>query len=149
VTDWLRKLRVIADYWFGKGAGEKLISGDVKIIYGTTKRPRQVWERDKRLFSIRAEDFYFILAWGALKIKDYLHRINIKLSSLEKRSSIFPADIERIEGNFLPGENVLIMHKETPLAVGIAKISSEEAKTVKFGEVVKIKEKFERARENK
>ncbi len=146
--EWVKRLRVIADYWFGKGAGEKLIPDNVKIIFGTTKRPRQVWEGNKRLFSIRAEDFYFILAWGALKIKEFLPKVYIKLPNLEKRSSIFPADIERVEGSFLPGENVLIMRNNSPLAVGIAKISSREAETVKFGEVIKIKEKFEKAKGN-
>ena len=138
---WINKLKAIADYWFGKGSGEKLLEGNIKIIYGTTKRQRQVWEGNKRLFSIRAEDFYFILAWGALKIKDHLKKVYVKVDNLE-RSAIFARDIEKVDETILPGENVLILKDNKILGVGLAKVSSYEMKTMKFGEVIRIKEKF-------
>jgi len=142
-VDWLTKLRNIADYWFGKGAGEKLLPDDVKIIFGNTGRPRQVWLGDRRLFSIRSEDFYYILAWGALRIQNYLKKVEIKSDvSLKNRGSVLRGDIVKVEDDIIPGENVLVVQKDKPVAVGIAKLSSYEMKTSRYGEMIRIKEKF-------
>ncbi|AAR39153.1 NEQ305 [Nanoarchaeum equitans Kin4-M] len=136
--DWLKVLRNIADYWFGPNTGKMLIPDNAKIIFGKTNRPRQVWYNNRRLFSIRAEDFYYILGYGALLIKDKLKKVYID-TSLEKKSSIIGKDIKDYD-KFKPGENVLIYYNNKPIAVGIARLSYKEI----YGnnEIIKIKEKF-------
>ena len=82
------------------------------------------------------------MAWGALKIKEYLKKVYVKIDSLENRSAIFARDIEKVDETILPGENVLILKDDKILGVGLAKVSGYEMKTMKFGEVIRIKEKF-------
>ncbi len=69
----LERVRVIADYQFGKGVREKLFPDGVRFMLSRTGRIRQVIEGDKRIATIRANDGFLILsAYGGQKLHDVL-----------------------------------------------------------------------------
>ena len=69
----LERVRIIADYQFGKGVGEKLFPDGVRFMLSRTGRIRQVIEGDKRIATIRANDGFLILsAYGGQKLHDVL-----------------------------------------------------------------------------
>lgn len=69
----LDRVRTIADYQFGKGAGSALFPDGVRFIMGRTGRLRQVLEGEKRIATLRASDGFLILsAYGGQKLKEAL-----------------------------------------------------------------------------
>lgn len=69
----LDRIRIIADYQFGKDVGEKLFPDGVRFVLSRTGRVRQVLEGDKRIATVRANDGFLILsAYGGQKLKDAL-----------------------------------------------------------------------------
>ncbi len=69
----LDRMRTIADYQFGKGAGAILFPDGVRFIMGRTGRVRQILEGDKRIATLRANDGFLILsAYGGQKLKEAL-----------------------------------------------------------------------------
>lgn len=69
----LERMRVIADYQFGKGVGEKLFPDNVRFVLSRTGRIRQVVEGDRRIATVRASDGFLTLsAYGGQKLKEAL-----------------------------------------------------------------------------
>ncbi|HTX43542.1 MAG TPA: PUA domain-containing protein [Methanocella sp.] len=69
----LDRIRTIADYQFGRGAGEALFPDDARFILGRTGRVRQILEGEKRIATLRASDGFLILsAHGGQKLKEAL-----------------------------------------------------------------------------
>lgn len=69
----LERLRTIADYQFGKGAGAALFPDDVKFILSRTGRVRQIVLGSKRIATVRANDGFLILsAFGGERLKPVL-----------------------------------------------------------------------------
>jgi len=58
----LRKIRSVANYQFGKGAGDALFKGDIKVVKSrTTGKIRNVICNGKHVVSMRASDGFFTL----------------------------------------------------------------------------------------
>jgi uncharacterized protein with predicted RNA binding PUA domain len=69
----IERLRRIADYQFGRGAGAALFPDGVRLIVGRTGRVRQALEDDRRIATLRASDGFLTLsAYGGQKLKEAL-----------------------------------------------------------------------------
>ncbi|MEA1966363.1 MAG: pseudouridine synthase, partial [Euryarchaeota archaeon] len=69
----LRKARIIADYQFGRGAGDALFPDDVTFRLSTTGRIRQVLHGKERITTLRASDNMFTLGkLGASRLHAFL-----------------------------------------------------------------------------
>ena len=69
----LKRVRTIADYQFGKGAGDVLFPDNVTFQMSTTKRVRQILLDGKRIATVRARDGLLTLSVsGAGKIHEYV-----------------------------------------------------------------------------
>ena len=69
----LRKVRIIADYQFGRGAGDALFPCDVTFRLSTTGRIRQVLQGKERITTLRASDNLFTLGkLGAYRLHAFL-----------------------------------------------------------------------------
>ncbi|RZB32866.1 MAG: conserved protein with predicted RNA binding PUA domain [Candidatus Argoarchaeum ethanivorans] len=79
----LKKIRLIADYQFGRGAGNTLFPEDVTISYSNTRRIRQVRYRGMRLATLKAQDGMFTLG----------------IVSAEKLHRFFPQPLLRVTVN--------------------------------------------------
>ena len=69
----LDRLRTIADFQFGKGAGKALFTDDVKFVMSRTGRVRQITAGNRRIATVRANDGFLILsAFGGERLKAVL-----------------------------------------------------------------------------
>lgn len=73
MTDHLKRVRTIADFQYGRGAGEALFPDCSRFQMSKTGRVRQVTLDGKRIATVRARDGLFTLGMeGAVRLHSYL-----------------------------------------------------------------------------
>ena len=131
-TDFeLRRLKAIADFQYGKGAGDALFSKNISIERSRgTKRIRFVYQGKIRVCSFRPKDGYLVpsLLGGEILHKNGLGFVVIISSEAEpfvrKGKTVFAKHVLEADGGISPKEEVIItnLNKEY-LGIGTAKIS--------------------------
>lgn len=147
--DYLKIIRTIADYQFGKNVGKKLFPKDVKIeISKKTGRMRRIYLEDKLLATLEPTTGFLILTYyGGLRLKEILeypkYRIvisNKAVPFVSKGRSVFCKFVIDLDPNLLPKEIVLIVDKKDNLiAIGETVLSAIEIKQFKNGVAAKVK----------
>ena len=145
----LKIVRDIANYQFGRNAGEKIFPDDCRVeVSKRTGRPRYVYLRDEVIATIRYPDNLIALTpKGAERLRDALGerapRITVKREKVEKvRKGVSPAagDMIACSDAIRPGDEVLVESEDGEmLAVGRAIISAQTMKEVGHGAIVKIR----------
>lgn len=150
----LKKIRSIADYQFGKGAGAALFTGDIKIIKSkNTGKIRNVIVDGEHVASLRAEDGFFTLRiQGAYR----LHRkfkfprlrvvVNDDSAQFNKQGrNVFAKFVVEMDANLRPGDEVLVVNEKDELvAVGRTLMNREECLNFQKGMCVKVREGVDR-----
>ena len=73
ISNHLKRVRIIADFQFGRGTGEVLFPEGSEFMLSRTKRIRQITFERKRIATIRAKDGLLTLSMeGARSIHSYL-----------------------------------------------------------------------------
>ena len=144
----LDRVRTIADYQFGKGAGNALFPDGVRFIMGRTGRLRQVVQGNKRIATLRANDGFLILsAFGGQKLKEALpfpqKRVIMNDDSapfVAKGKTAFCKFIVDCDPEIRALEEVLLVDKEDNLlATGQALLCAAEMKAFKKGTAVSVR----------
>lgn len=144
----LERVRVIADYQFGRGAGEALFPDGVRFIMGRTGRLRQVLEGDKRIATLRANDGFLILsAHGGQKLKEALPFPNKRVVMnddaapfVAKGKTAFCKFVVDCDPEIRALEEVLLVDKDDNLlATGQALLCAAEMKAFKKGTAVSVR----------
>ena len=144
----LERVRVIADYQFGKGVGEKLFPDGVRFMLSRTGRIRQVIEGDKRIATIRANDGFLILsAYGGQKLHDVLpfprRRVIMNDDAapfVAKGKTAFCKFIVDCDPEIRALEEILLVDKDDHLlATGQALLCAAEMKAFKRGIAVNVR----------
>jgi len=145
----LGRVRVIADYQFGAGAGAGLFPGDCRFTLSQTGRVRQVLLGDARLATLRAYDGRLTLSFaGAERLREVLlppaYRVGIDPSVSEfipKAKTAFARHVVSTDPGIRAGDEVLIVTAEDGLlATGMALLSGPEMLSFNYGPAVKIRE---------
>ncbi len=146
----LRKIRAIADYQFGKGAGDALFSGDVKLICSkNTGKIRNVIVDGEHIASLRAGDGLFTLRiHGAVRLHRKFKRPKLRVVVSEESAefnrvgkNVFAKFVVKADKNIHPGDEVLVVTKKDELvAVGKSLMNSIEMKHFNKGMAVKVRE---------
>ena len=145
----LRIVRDIADYQFGRGAGEKLFPSECVVeVSKRTGRPRYVRLDGDIIATIRYPDNMIALSLrGAERLRETLGdrapRIVLRESGMERvlrGMSPLAADIQYCSDGIRPGEEVLVESSDGKLiAIGRAITSSRIMRELKTGAVIKIR----------
>ena len=144
----LRRLRAIADYQFGPGAGKALFPNDVEIVRSRkTGRIRQVKHRGELLATVRASDGLLVLTiHGAKRLLPFLGRRHVVVVSGEaapfvaQGRSAFAKHILEADPEIRPGDEVLVVDPDGRLlAVGKALLAGPEMMAFKRGVAVKVR----------
>jgi predicted RNA-binding protein (TIGR00451 family) len=144
----LYKLRAIADYQFGSGAGDILFPDNVRIEYSkNTLRPRHIYLGDTLLASFRPNDAqYTITIEGAKrlnKLSSYTGYVIVNsnvLEFIEIGKNLFAKHVTEAGHNIRPGDEVIIRDSSgCVVAVGKAILNSEEMRSFKKGIAVKTR----------
>jgi uncharacterized protein with predicted RNA binding PUA domain len=144
----LERVRTIADYQFGSGAGNALFPDNVRFIMGRTGRIRQVVEGGKRIATLRANDGFLILsAYGGQKLKEALpfpkKRVIMNDDAapfVAKGKTAFCKFVVDCDPEIRALEEVLLVDKDDNLlATGQALLCAAEMKAFKKGTAVSVR----------
>jgi len=150
----LKKIRSIADFQFGNGAGDALFSGEVKILKSkNTGKIRNIVVDGEHIASLRAEDGFFTLKiHGAMRLhrafKAPRMRIFVNEDSAQfnrEGRNVFAKFVIDCDENIRPGDEVLIVDaNDNLLAVGKTLMNCWEIKHFTQGMCVKVREGIDR-----
>ncbi len=147
--DIIKRLRAIADYQFGRGAGTALIPEDAEVVYSKrTGRPRHVFHDGKLIATLRAEDGMFALTLdGAERLVRAMPKLPCIVVVKDEAAphvaegrSLFCKFVLRASRRLRAGEEVILVDRSyRVLAVGKALLSGEEMLRMKRGIAVKVR----------
>lgn len=143
----LARLRAVADYLFGKGAGISLFPDRIRLVK-SSGRIRQVWLDGEPLCSIRATDGHIILnRRGAELLHSAIKppRLRVVVSDaaapfVASGRTVFAGHVLEADPEIRPGEEVLVVNRRDELlASGTALLSGEEMSAFRHGVAVKVR----------
>nr|WP_301287490.1 PUA domain-containing protein [Methanocalculus alkaliphilus] len=145
----LRRVRRIAEFQFGRGAGEALFPETCTFQYSTSKRIRYISDGGRRLATVRAQDGRLTLSY------DGAERIHAFSAPPMGRVILHPEAVPFV----LAGKNAMAKHvigadpdiraedevfvvdeEDTLLATGMAVLSGSEMLEFKYGGAVKVRQ---------
>ncbi len=146
----LRKIKMIANYQFGMGAGDALFSGNLKIVKSkNTGKIRNVFVNGVHVASLRADDGFFTLKIeGARRLHTHFPfphlRVIVSDESAEFNSigkNVFAKFVLDADNNIRPGDEVLVVDEQDNLiAVGRTLMNRFEMLHFSKGMAVKVRE---------
>lgn len=148
----LKRVRTIADYQFGKGAGEALFPENVEFQFSSTKKVRQVLLDRNRLATVRAKDGMLTLGIeGARRLHGFTkypkQRVVVNSDAapfVSKGKSAFAKHVIAVDDNIRAGEEVLVVDEDDKLlATGKAVLSAIEMLAFKKGMAVDVRSGIE------
>lgn len=149
MEDTLRRIRSVADYQFGKGAGAKLFPRNVEITFSKrTGRIRYVYFGGERLVTLRPTDGLFSLSIaGARKIvenakstKCFVIVKNGVSKFIAEGGDVFAVHVVKASSEIRPKDEIIVVDESSRiLAVGRAVLSGEEMTVFKVGVAVKVR----------
>jgi uncharacterized protein with predicted RNA binding PUA domain len=145
----LDKVRSIADYQFGQGAGNALFPDNIKIEYSKrTGRIRYINYEGERLATLRPTDGLYSLSVKAAKTltenlpsaKCFVTVQTDVSKYIAKGGDVFAVHVVNVEETIRARDEVIVLDEQkNVLAVGRAVLSSEEIKAFKTGVAVKVR----------
>lgn len=145
----LEKIREIANYQFGYGAGNALFPDSAIIEYSkNTGRIRHIFNGEKLLANYRPNDALFTLTIaGAEKLVRELPEIKCRVMLLEDvkefiedGKNLFAKHVVDASQNIRPGDETIVVDKGNEvIGVGKAILTPEEMKAFSSGVAVKIR----------
>jgi len=149
----LEKIRSIANYQLGKGAGNALFPNNANIVFSkTTGRIRHIYLRRKLLATLRPTDGLFSLTiHGAKRLLRGINspRLWVKVSNetaffIAKGRSVFAKHVTSADPEIRPQEEAIVLNEDNKVvAVGKAVLTGKEMTVFKRGVAVKIRRGIE------
>ena len=144
-----QRIKMIADYQFGNGAGDALFNGEVEIVKSRkTKKIRHVYDDQELIVTLRASDGVFVLAReGARRLHSYLpypkNRVVVNQDAepfAREGKSIFAKFVINCDIDIHAKEEVLIVNEEDQLlAFGKSLLNGKEISDFNTGQAVKTR----------
>jgi len=145
----LHKIRSIANYQLGKGAGKALFPDTAKVVLSRrTGRIRHIYLGSVLLATLRPSDGMFSLTVaGAQRLMKGLKpsRLWVKVQKdaepfVARGKSVFAKHVMDVDDEIRPQEEVVVIgEKNYVLAVGKAVLTGKEMKAFKCGVAVKVR----------
>ncbi|WP_400208120.1 tRNA guanosine(15) transglycosylase TgtA [Candidatus Methanomassiliicoccus intestinalis] len=144
------RVKAVADYQFGKGAGEAFLNGEVKIVKSkSTGKIRNVLLNGEHILSMRANDGFFTLRPPGAKILLQTFprprlRVIVKDDAVpfnREGKNVFCAFVEECDKDLRLTDEVLVVdQKDNLVAIGRAMMIREEMLSFQTGVAVKVRE---------
>jgi uncharacterized protein with predicted RNA binding PUA domain len=148
----LKRVRTIADYQFGGGAGEILFPENVEFQFSTTKRIRQILLGNNRIATVRAKDGMLTLSiLGAGKLHEFFQypcqRVVVNSDAapfVAKGKTTFARHVVAVDPEIRAGQEVLVVDEnDRLLATGKTMLSTLEMQAFKKGIAVDVRSGIE------
>jgi uncharacterized protein with predicted RNA binding PUA domain len=144
----LRRVRTIADFQFGRGAGSALFPDDSEFLMSRTNRIRQVSSNGTRIATVRAKDGFLTLSKeGALRMHDFLelpaYRVTVHADAVPfvlKGKTLFAKHVVDVDPSIRAMDEVLLVNLENDLLItGQALLCAAEMKDFNYGAAVAVR----------
>jgi len=146
----LQKIRSVADYQLGKGAGKALFPDNVHIAFSRrTGRIRHIYLNHELLATLRPTDGMFSLTITGAKrllrgsVKSPRLWVKVQRDAepfIVKGKSVFAKHVVDADDEIRPQEEVVVIGgNDEVLAVGKAVLTGREMKAFKHGVAVKVR----------
>ncbi|MBI5253874.1 MAG: DUF5591 domain-containing protein, partial [Euryarchaeota archaeon] len=140
------KMQAIADYQFGRGAGEVLFE-DVRAEIARTGRIRRIYSGSVLLATLRAQDGFLILtpqgAKKLLRLPYSRNRVVVNKDAEEfvkEGKSVFAKFVLDCDPEIRPYQEVVVVNeKDEFLATGTAVLNAQEMQAFKKGIAVRVR----------
>jgi len=138
----LKRARIIADYQFGRGAGEALFPDDTTYSLSKTRRLRYLYSKKDRIATVRASDNLLTLSMlGAGRLHSFFPSPCLRIVAMEdaapfvaKGGNLFAKHVLSVDSEIRAGEEVLVVDaQDRLLATGTAVLAPEEMLQIKRG----------------
>jgi uncharacterized protein with predicted RNA binding PUA domain len=146
----LERLRIVADYQFGAGAGTALfpVDDDLELRRSTSGRPRQVHAAEGRLVSYGTDGRFTLGLTGGRRLIDALaapaYRVVVGDESepfVREGKNVFAKFVAEVDPDVRPGDEVAVVHENGDLlGVGRAELSGAAMLDFRTGMAVKVRE---------
>lgn len=149
----LKRVRMMADYQFGKGAGAVLFDDDSAFTLSKTKRIRQVHSNGERIATVRAKDGFFTLSMeGARRLHAHLKAPAMRVSVTDeaapfvaKGKTAFCKHVLSVDAEVRALEEILVTDKnDRLLATGQLVLSPKEILCSTQGAAVLVRSGIEK-----
>ena len=147
--DDFQKIRSVADYQFGRDAGDKLFPDTVRIVYSkNTGKIRHIHFKEELLATLRPTTGLFVLTLAGAKrlvreVKPLRYWVKIQDEAepfVSKGRSAFAKHVIDADDEIRPQDEVLVINRENEvLAVGRALLSGKEMKEFSRGMAVRVR----------
>ncbi len=144
----LEKLRAIADFQFGHGAGTKLFPDDTRIEYSkNTGRPRHIYVKETMVANYRPNDGVFTITIAGAELLNtlpgfsgYVVVVDDVLEFIEQGKNLFAKHVQEAGPDIRPDDEVIVRDTSGRVAVvGKAILNSDEMLRFKLGQAVNIR----------
>jgi len=145
----LRRIRAVAEYQFGLGAGAALFPDEVRIVRSrNTGRIRHIYVGDDLMATFRPTDGVFTLTIAAAKhlmehVPNLAYTVAVTEDAAEfvsQGKNVFAKHVTHAGEKIRPGDEVIITsEKQGVIGTGKALLLSEEMKVFKIGVAVKTR----------
>ena len=147
-SSMLRRVRGIADFQFGKGAGKAVFPDECEFQLSNTGRIRQIKLGKERLATVRAQDGRLTLSIDAAKrlhafLPQPRYRVIVQDDVAEfiaKGKNAFAKHIVDADPEIRADDEVLVLNEQgTLLGTGAAMLSGGEMRNFKYGVAVQVR----------
>jgi len=144
----LKRARIIADFQFGRGAGEALFFEGTAFGLSSTKRLRYLYSGKERIATVRANDGLLTLSMlGAKRLHGFLASPKCRVTVSDeaapfvaKGGNVFAKHVQSVDPDIRAGEEVLVVDgQDKLLATGKAVLAPEEMLQINRGVAVAIR----------
>lgn len=148
----LQRARIIADYQFGKGAGNALFPEGTTYSLSKTRRLRYLYWEKERIATVRAKDNLLTLSMlGAERLHSLLKSPQQRVVASDdaapfivKGGNLFARHVLAVDPEIRAGEEVLVVDSQDRLlATGTAVLAPEEMLQIKRGLAVQARKAAE------
>ncbi|WP_254537390.1 PUA domain-containing protein [Halomarina litorea] len=142
------RLRTVADYQFGAGAGAALFPDDesLDVLRSSTGRPQQVRTDDgTRVVSYTVEGRFTLGIAGGRRLLADLGRPRVEVGDesgpfVRDGKNAFAKFVREVDGDVRPGDEVLVTYDGDLLGVGRAELPAAGMRDFETGVAVKVRE---------
>jgi len=145
----ITRLRAVADYQFGRGAGAALFPDDAWIEYSkNTGKPRHIWAGEELVANYRPNDALFtvtIAGAGRLvaALEGFKYSVRVMddvVEVVEQGKNVFAKHVRDAGESIRPGDEVVVVDGSGEVvAVGKSKMNRGDMLSYKTGTAVRVR----------
>jgi predicted RNA-binding protein (TIGR00451 family) len=144
----ITRLRAVADYQFGSGAGAALFPDDTRIEYSkNTGKPRHLWAGEELVANYRPNDALFTVTIAGAKklvaLQGFKYGVRVMddvVEFVEQGKNVFAKHVRDAGESIRPGDEVVVVDGSGEVvAVGKSKMNREDMLSYKTGIAVRVR----------